>query len=128
MTHRFKVATRPYVPICTRSAVVPTVIRARHYVLLPRTQIGSSVRARWRSSEPGRAPRAPGILRVELDLDGEQFPGARDALEFVLAAVGEEDARSGQEVRDRARNQHLAGHGERGDAGSDMHGDAADTS
>jgi hypothetical protein len=31
---------RPDVPICARSAVVPTVIRARHYVLLPRTQIG----------------------------------------------------------------------------------------
>jgi hypothetical protein len=33
------------VPICARSAVVPTVIRARHYVLLPRTQIGSSARS-----------------------------------------------------------------------------------
>src|SRR4029453_18672352 len=28
------------VPICARSALVPTVIRAPHYVLLPRMQIG----------------------------------------------------------------------------------------
>jgi hypothetical protein len=34
-----------YVSICARSAVVPTAIRARHYVLLPRTQIEFCVRS-----------------------------------------------------------------------------------
>jgi hypothetical protein len=34
------------VPFCARLAVVPAVIRARHYVLLPQMQIGSSVQAR----------------------------------------------------------------------------------
>jgi hypothetical protein len=52
---------RTDVPICARSAVVPTVIRARHYVLLPRMQIGSYERDETFTAASGRdgCPRAP---------------------------------------------------------------------
>src|SRR5215207_8894664 len=43
-------ASRTEVPICARSPVVPTVIRARHYVLLSRTQIGRSGRLQAEST------------------------------------------------------------------------------
>src|SRR5918994_777968 len=48
-------ASRTEVPICARSPVVPTVIRARHYVLLPRTQIGRSGRLQAESTLVSRS-------------------------------------------------------------------------
>jgi len=42
-------------------------------------------------------------------LNGEQFPGPRDALELVLTSVLELDARAGHEVGDGARDEDLVG-------------------
>ena len=63
-------AGTPYVPICARSVMVPTVIRARHYVLLPRTQIGRSASG----------------------LDGEELPRSGNTFELVFPAVFELEA------------------------------------
>jgi hypothetical protein len=39
----------------------------------------------------------------------EQLPGALNALESVLTAILEPDPRTGNEVGERARNEHLTG-------------------
>src|SRR5919197_1991522 len=56
-------------------------------------------------------------------LDGVQAPLARDALELVGAALLEADPRAGHQVLNRARDQHLAGLREGGDASTRMHCD-----
>jgi len=53
-------------------------------------------------------------------------PLPRDALQLVAAALLEPEARARLGVHDRARHQHFARPGERGHAGSDVNGQAAD--
>src|SRR5438552_3389721 len=55
----------------------------------------------------------------------EQPPDAGRALEFALASVVEFDAGTGEERRDRARDENLARGGDFGDPSSDVDGDAA---
>src|SRR2546423_7992606 len=52
------------------------------------------------------------------------FPG--DSLELMRAAVLEDDPRTGHQVFDRARGEHLTGAGQSSNARADMHGKAAD--
>jgi hypothetical protein len=47
--------------------------------------------------------------------DGVDTPGARDALELVLSAINEVEARASDEVLYGLRDEHLAGVGERCD-------------
>src|SRR5687768_10058057 len=56
---------------------------------------------------------------------GVDGPRARDALQLVLAAWFEREARAGDEILDGARDEDLARPRERGDAGADVDGDAA---
>ena len=55
-----------------------------------------------------------------------ESPFAGDALERVGAPLLEAETRAGNEVLDGAGHEDLACSGERGDAGADVHGDAAD--
>src|SRR2546423_484745 len=52
------------------------------------------------------------------------FPG--DALEWMRAAVLEDNPRTGHQVLDRARGEHLTGAGQSSNARADVHGKAAD--
>ena len=68
----------------------------------------------WGISERSRADR-PLALR-----DGVERPASRDALQVVLAALGEPQSGAGDEIAHGARDQHLAGLGEGGDARADV--------
>src|SRR5437588_1808014 len=54
------------------------------------------------------------------------MPFAGDAFEIVHAALFELDARSGDQVLDGSRDEHLAGLSMRGDSCSCVHGDPGD--
>jgi hypothetical protein len=71
-------------------------------------------------------PASGGLALHQLVGHGEEFPLVGYALERVHAAIGEGEARTGDEVSDRARNQDLAGLRKRCDACRDVHCDAAD--
>ena len=58
-------------------------------------------------------------------LGGVQPPAARHALELVLAAVGEAEARAGDQVLDGGRDEHFRWLCQRTNAGADVDGDAA---
>jgi hypothetical protein len=58
------------------------------------------------------------------DLDGEEPPGARYALELMLAAVDELDPGASDEVHDGSRNQEFARSGDSLHSLSEMHSDA----
>src|SRR5215218_4420321 len=55
-----------------------------------------------------------------------QAPCPGDALERVLAAIGEVDAGADDEVLDRVRDEHLARRRQRTDARTDVDGESAD--
>ena len=55
-----------------------------------------------------------------------QVPAFGDALQLVLASVFERQATARNQVSDRRRHEDLAGAGERGDTGADVHGDPVD--
>src|SRR4051812_42552975 len=59
-------------------------------------------------------------------LDGEQAPGAPNALQLVLAPGVEADPRADDQVLDGARDEHLARPGGAHHARADVHGEAAD--
>jgi len=58
--------------------------------------------------------------------DCENTPFAGDALEGLVAAIAEAQARPGNKVLDRARHQHLARTGKRRDARADVNRNTAD--
>ena len=58
--------------------------------------------------------------------NGEEVPLAGDALELVLAAIVELEAGADDEVLDRARDEDLAGAGERRDPCADVDREAGD--
>ena len=57
---------------------------------------------------------------------GEQAPAPGTSCQLVLAALLEDDARAGDDVLDRARDEHLAGKGGRSDSRADVDRDSAD--
>src|SRR5215207_505328 len=73
-----------------------------------------------------RASVGPAPPRGSLAGHREESPLAGHTLQCVHAAIGEGEARPGDEVLDRGRNQDFAGIRERRDACCDMHGDSAD--
>src|SRR5438067_8398793 len=64
-------------------------------------------------------------LRRKAAGDRIEPPRARHALQLVLAAVLEREARAGDEISYRARHEHLARARERGHARADVDSDAA---
>src|SRR4051812_43618075 len=58
--------------------------------------------------------------------DGEELPATRDALEVVLAAIAELNARAGDQIGDRSGDQHFARAGKRANPCADVHADATD--
>jgi hypothetical protein len=66
------------------------------------------------------ARTAAGSVPVGGVFDPEQPPGLRDAFEVVFAPVGEAEIGAGDEVNDRAGDEHLARFG----VGLDALGDA----
>ena len=58
----------------------------------------------------------------------EQSPFTGNSLQGMGAAVGELDVRSGHEVANGTRDEHLPGTGEAGDASGDMYGHAGEIS
>ena len=87
-----------------------------------------SARSR-RSSSSARptsgAPLGAGASR-SASSDREQAPFAGDAGKRPAPAVGELEPGAGDEVADGLRHEHLAGRGLSGDAGGDLHREAAD--
>src|SRR5438093_7035506 len=63
---------------------------------------------------------------LELVARRVELPALADAFERVLAAVVELDPCAGNQVPDRARDEHLPGPGKLGHPCADMHGDARD--
>src|SRR5438128_1393970 len=59
-------------------------------------------------------------------VDGDQVPGAGDALELVRSGTLELDSRPRDEVPYGARGQDLSGRRDGGDAGGDVDGDSGD--
>jgi hypothetical protein len=82
--------------------------------------------------EPGEADAAgkSAISNVsgygDQALTGVEPPGSRNTLQVVFATVVEGDARAGDEVLDRARDQHFIGIGCGGDTRGDMDGEASE--
>ncbi len=57
--------------------------------------------------------------------DGKEVPVARHSLQWLHTAIIERESGAGDEILDRARNQHLARVSPSRHAGADVHGDAA---
>src|SRR6188508_1852754 len=64
--------------------------------------------------------------RVSGAADGKESPFARDALQLVRPVLFELEARPGNEVADRARDEHLPRPGQGSDARADVDRDAGD--
>src|SRR5207244_1177224 len=79
-----------------------------------------------RAASPGERADLSGHESRLSGGDRVQRPAVRDALEIVLAALGEPQARSGDQVSHRARDEDLTGLRECGHAGADVYGEAAD--
>src|SRR6185369_16281499 len=62
---------------------------------------------------------------ANLALDREETPVAGYALQVLSPPILERQPRARDEVSDRRRDKHFAGLGQRGDPGSDMHGNSA---
>src|SRR5438034_1672051 len=73
-------------------------------------------------SKATESPKLRPSLRLALYC--VQAPLAGDALELVLAAVFEGQSGAGDQILDRARDEHLAGLGIGSDPGPGVHGDA----
>ena len=130
-------ATSSTPPTCSTRSATPSSRRSRAYGLHgssppkdaePKPTSSSASLAFWRSRRRDALhPRGRGAARGRVLTDGGvQRPAVGNALELVLAALLEGDARAGHEIAHRARDEHLARSSKIGDARSDVYGDAGD--
>src|SRR3954453_2306986 len=78
------------------------------------------------TSVRSRQDREGYLMSGVLMFSGENLPFAGDALEWTTAAAAEAQAGTGHQILHGARYQNLARAGQRGDARTDVNGDAAD--
>src|SRR4051812_29265059 len=113
----------PDLPACTRGRRLPMCWIRREFEHL----VDLAAQHRKHPRLAGRISKVPGrVVRHRSDLDAEQLPCSGYALEVVLTAVSERQPRSGDQIRHRPRDPHLARLRTYLDSGRDMHADSGD--